>query len=159
RDNANGVGGMLDNRGTIVSAPGTGAVTLYSALNNSGSVQVQSGTLNIPANGIATGSFAVAARAALNFGNDGYTAFECMPGASLSGAGTVGFGTGLAAQFASGTTYNVTGKTIINCAENSNAGVLFQPGSRVQSLGALEIDSGLANFSTGSTITVPSFIE
>ena len=160
-NSSTGVGGIIFNQGTIVSAPGSGTVNLTAAIDNYGSLRVQSGTLNIVGNGVMGGSTSVAAGATLSFGINGYAyttdAFGSV--SSVSGAGTVDFGSGLAVQFLGGAAYNVTGKTIINTGDNSNAGVTFESGSKAQSVGALEIDSGVADFGTGSAITAASLLE
>ena len=56
----------------------------------------------------------------------------------------------------SGSTYNVSGETLIDTGGNGGANVVFTAGSNVGPLGNLTIESGVVNFSTGTTITVAS---
>src|SRR5262249_35503229 len=58
----------LNNYGTLEKSAGTGASTIGIALNSSGSVLVQSGTLSLGGGGSASGSFSVSGGATLAFG-------------------------------------------------------------------------------------------
>jgi hypothetical protein len=152
--------GTFANQGTMVVADGTGATLIWNWFSNSGSVEVKSGTLHLGAGGIVTGSVVVDAGATLLLGaNFNYDAFQFSPSASLSGAGTVDFDSGVAAYFASGANYDVTGTTVINSGGNANANVVFEQGSTVQAVGALTIQTGVINFGTGSTITPVSLTQ
>jgi hypothetical protein len=149
--------GTFLNEGTFSVDAGAATTQVRAFFNNSGRVQVNSGTLGLSGNSSATGSFVTAAGATLQLGKDfNYNINSFLSGATVSGAGTVVFGTGVAANFVAGSTYNVTGATIINTGGNSDANVVFLGGSHVPSVGALTIQSGVVDFHTGSALTVPS---
>jgi hypothetical protein len=111
-DFGGGVTAAFNNGGVLQkAAPGTGTSSLAATLANSGTVSVTSGTLTLAAGGTAAGSFAVAAGAALNFGDPaslGGARFSRAAGAGVSGAGNVTFGSG-GAEVLGG--YAVTGTT------------------------------------------------
>jgi YD repeat-containing protein len=118
----------FNNAGTLIRAGGTatGAPTFRGvALNNTGSVQVQSGELALAGGGDSTGSFQIAAGATLSF-SDGTQTLEAA--SQVSGAGTV--------VFASGT---VTIKGT------------YDPGGAATTL----INGGTADFSSGAPVTLP----
>jgi hypothetical protein len=89
-----GSGGLFDNQG-LLRKQGSDRTGIGLKINNSGSVQVNSGTLAFLADGTETGSFTVASGATLEFANHGSaasqppTVFE--PTSSLSGAGALNF--------------------------------------------------------------------
>ncbi len=62
----------------------------------------------------------------------------------------------MSANFGTGSTYNPSGTTLIATGGNDGANVVFTAGSTVGPLGNLTIDSGVVNFSTGTTITAAS---
>ena len=53
--------------------------------------------------------------------NFNYEAYTFNSAAFLSGAGSVTFGTGVSANFTSGSTYSVSGDTLINTGGNDGA--------------------------------------
>src|SRR5262249_32107610 len=126
------------------------------SITGTGKVQVNSGTLAVNGNSTITGTFTVATGATLVFDPTQYLSFLFDSGASISGAGTVRFGSETAATFAAGSSYDVTGTTVIASGSAGDANVVFSPGSSVQAVGGLTIQSGVVNFSTGSTITAAS---
>ncbi len=65
--------GTFANAGTLLKSAGTGTTTLEAALDNTGSVQVQQGTLSLQGGGVEGGSYLVLAGATLTFGNDNVT--------------------------------------------------------------------------------------
>jgi len=78
----------FSNYGRLVKTGGSGtAIFSYAPLHNSGTVEVQSGMLELGTGGVnATGAFTVAAGAILDFVGGSYT---LAPGARLDSAGTV----------------------------------------------------------------------
>jgi hypothetical protein len=144
--------GTFENDGVLTVADGSASTLMEAFFINTGKVQVNSGTLDLGRGGPETGSLNVASGATIEFGaNFNYDSFPFNFGASLSGGGTVDFGAGASANFAAGSTYNVTGTT-----EVGGNTVVFAPGSIVKSVGALTVTSGVINFSTGSTVTAAS---
>jgi hypothetical protein len=157
---------FLINQGTLKKSGGSNTTQITPFLTNSGSVQANSGTLELNGGGTATGSFAVVGGATLQFStyyNQRNTAFLFNAGSGVSGAGTVDFtgyyATGSSVStsssvFASGASYDVTGATRVD----NYATVSFLAGSTVQATGTLTIDGngGTVNFSTGSAVTVGS---
>jgi RHS repeat-associated protein len=118
----------FNNAGTLIRTNGTatGAVTFsVIALNNSGSVRVQSGTLDV-ANGDSTGSFTVAAGGTLGFAG-GVQTLEAA--SQICGAGTVRVDSGGTAHFNGNYALGPAGTTLI--------------------------DGGTADFSGGAPVTLP----
>ncbi|MGH3428126.1 MAG: beta strand repeat-containing protein, partial [Mycobacteriales bacterium] len=80
-----GSGQQFTNDGVVTKSTTSGATTVSSiAFNNSGQVEVQTGTLQIGSGGTSTGTFALGATGVLNFSGGSY-AFN--PGTSFTGAG------------------------------------------------------------------------
>jgi hypothetical protein len=102
----------FNNAGTFTKSIGTGATHVQPAFNNSGSVDVKSGTLSLDGGGTSTGAFTSEGGASLDFG--GGTHDLSSPTSSISGAGTVGF-TG--ANVTIGGSYAVMGTTSISSGE------------------------------------------
>ncbi|HWB10108.1 MAG TPA: DUF4214 domain-containing protein [Pirellulales bacterium] len=99
------------NSGAFIKSPGTGTTHIQPAFNNSGTVDVQSGTLTLDGGGTSTGSFTSESGATLNFGGGTH---NLTAASSITGAGAVGF-TGATATIAG--TYTVTGPTSISSGE------------------------------------------
>jgi hypothetical protein len=119
----------FNNAGTLIRSAGTatGAATFSGvALNNAGSVQVQSGTLDLAGGGDSTGSFTVAAGATLTFDSGGTQTLEAA--SQVGGAGTVHF---------RGGTAHILGAYDLGTAGNTL------------------IDGGTADFSGGTPATMP----
>jgi len=74
------------NAGLWRKTGGSGLTTLNDAFENSGTVEVQSGTLQLIGGGTSTGSFAILAGAVLDFGGGTH---NLNSGANVSGAGTL----------------------------------------------------------------------
>jgi fibronectin-binding autotransporter adhesin len=157
--------GTFENNGTldVTNGSATTPVQVQPYFINAGTVDVNSGTLQLVDGGSSTSSsasdkvgFNVASGATLLFGNDyNYAAYAFNSGSFVSGAGSVTFGSGVSANFASGSTYNVSGTTLIDIGGNEDD-VVFTAGSDVGPLGDLTINSGVVTFSTGNTVTVAS---
>jgi RHS repeat-associated protein len=143
---------VFNNFGTFIKAGGTG-VTGFQLfpLNNSGSMQVQSGTLALSYNGDSTGSFRVSAGATLQFGfgSGSGTNTQTLEGPSrISGAGTVVVNGGIV---------NIKGTYDLGNSGTTQAhfGEAHFTGP-VASLGkVLTIDGGTADFSSGAPVIVP----
>ena len=94
QDNAklytNSGGISVNNVGLLRKVGGAGTGTLDTvALNNAGTVQVLTGTLNLAGGGTSSGSFNAAAGAMLNFGG-GTHVITLAPASNINGAGTMG---------------------------------------------------------------------
>ncbi len=163
-DEASDPSGTFDNNGTVTVADGSASTVVQPYFLNSGTVLVASGTLQLVGSGACPWSalavkagFNVDSGATLLFGNnDSYEAYAFTSGAYLSGAGSVTFGTGVSANFATGSTYNPSGETLIATEGAAGAGAVFTGGSTVGPLGNVTIESGVVNFSTGATVTAAS---
>ncbi len=106
------------NNSGVWNVSGAGATSTVAgnvAFNNTGSVNVTSGTLELDGGGTSTGGiFLVSGGAGLNFGGPGGTIYTLGGASSVSGAGTVLFeGGGLTWDFNAGT-YSVTGTTWVS---------------------------------------------
>ena len=128
-------------------ANGLGAVRIFTSttnipFNNAGSTSVQSGTLQLGSTGTSTGSFSVAAEAALTFANN-YT----------FGAGNSASGSGLF-QFAGGTQTLATNQTFPNLTLNNPGGVEVGPGSLTVT-GLFQWISGTLSVGTKTTVSSP----
>ena len=121
--------GTFENDGTLDVADGSASTLVQTYFVNSGTVNVNSGTLHLGDGGSCTSSpapvkagFNVASGATLLFGNNfNYEAYAFNSGSYVSGAGSVTFGSGVSANFATGSTYNVSGATLIDTGGNDGA--------------------------------------
>ena len=145
-------GGTVANTGILdVADVGTTALSIgeYLTFNNSGTVNVQSGTLSLPANdsGSTTGAFVVSAGATLSFQGN----YSLATGSSVSGAGTVNFGGGGTVGVAG--TYDVTG----NSSFTGFTGAIVNFTSGITNLGnnGVSVTYGTVNFGTNN-VTVTS---
>ena len=127
---------------SLVGDGGTLAL-LVTSFSNSGSVEADSGTLQLGGTGTDAGSFSVSSGATLGF--DAGTA-TLTSESEISGAGTAEFGGGTV--YLAGT-YNVTGTTTVD-----GGTVDFQADADVSTIPTLAISAGTASFTTGDTITV-----
>jgi hypothetical protein len=86
-------GGAVNNLAgaTFRKSAGTGTSTIVGTFNNSGAVEVNTGTLSFTGGGASSGSatFAVASGATLNFGSGSNVLYTVAAGSSISGAGGV----------------------------------------------------------------------
>jgi hypothetical protein len=100
-------GATLNNAGAILKSAGSGTTTVTAALNNTGTLEVASGTLSLNGGGDNSSNFTVDVGARLAFGASSYL----LDGASsLAGAGDVSFGSDTAVLGA----YAVTGTTTVS---------------------------------------------
>ncbi len=157
-DSAGGTpsGGTFINNGTLAKTGGAGTSVLDRdiKLNNTGVIEVDSGTLSLEGGGTISGSsaFAVNSGADLDFDNHLGTAFAVPSGSSIvgSGAGTISFTSGTVAING---TYSVDGLTYVNGGEvnfNSSAstGTLIQSDGTIGGTGTLSV-SGLMTWNGG----------
>jgi len=137
-------GGTIDNTGVFTKSGGAGTTVIACptlAFNNSGTVNVTSGTLSLQGGGASTGPFTVAGGSTLDFGAGGYGVgtYALDAGSSVTGAGTGSF-SGATVTFTSGATYT-TGTTSV-----SGGSITFNgpasTGSYTQTGGALDINLG-----------------
>ena len=89
-----GGGSIFNNSGTLIKSTGSGVLLFNIALNNSGNVSVQNGTLQITATGNSAGTFNADLGAILDFSNT----YTFNNGATFSGPGTIQFDNGVAAH-------------------------------------------------------------
>ena len=130
-----GLGGTLSNAGTLRKIGGTGVTNIEVPFENSGAVQVSSGTLRIAKDAGGTGTYSVAAGATLLFDAGDH---DIDPPGQIGGAGTAEFANGVTTV---GGNYNVTGTTAVSGGLASFVGT-------IQAVGALKISGGSADFST-----------
>ena len=144
-------GGTINNAGTITktSGGGDGITRISATLNNTNTINVNSGALELENGGAHTGSFVIAAAARLEFGGGTHT---LSAPASISGGGTMHFAAGTTSV--NGGTYNVTGAT--RCASGTHT---FLGAASVTSVGTLEIVGGTLNFSSGELITTTAYTQ
>jgi hypothetical protein len=113
----------FNNAGTLQKSAGTGTTTINVFLNNTGTVDVASGTLSLPAGGSNSSSYTVETGATLTLGGGSH---GLNAASTVSGAGNVTF-SGANVTLAGG--YSVTGTTTI-----SNGTVSFDSNVTVTTL-------------------------
>ncbi|MBL8481950.1 MAG: choice-of-anchor D domain-containing protein, partial [Rhodocyclaceae bacterium] len=126
----------FDNSGTFRKSAGTGATTVQVTFNNTGNVQVQSGTVNMTGGGAHTGNFDVAAGTTLQFGGGSHTISAgaiTSPGRVLVSSGSVGITTA----------YSIAGATEITNGTLDISGGAATTGQFTQSGGTLSGSSNL----------------
>src|SRR5262249_41049393 len=97
-----GAAGVINNSGDLRKNSSSGTTTIINLVfNNSGTVEVETGTLAVTAPGESTGSMSVSAGAVLVFNSGTY---NLRSSSSVDGDGTVQFGPG---DFFAGNTDNV----------------------------------------------------
>jgi hypothetical protein len=89
--NVFGVLGTFNNAGTVRKALSSDVTTLRVVFNNSGTLDLQTGTVVLSGGGTSDGTFSAAAGATLNFGGGSHL---LTANSSVSGAGSVVFGGG-----------------------------------------------------------------
>jgi hypothetical protein len=137
--------GMVANAGLFRTMGPPATTTIATPFNNSGTVEVQSGTLNLSGGGTNSGGINVFANAALALG-DG---FNLAPGGSITGSGELLVNTRTsAANF--GGTVNLSGSNIFN------GGLANLTGNYVCSNVALVIGACTANFNSSNVISPSS---
>jgi autotransporter-associated beta strand protein len=137
--------GTVANAGLFRTIGPPATTTIEVPFDNTGTVEVQSGTLNLTGGGINAGAINVFANAVLSLGGG----FFLAPGGSISGSGQLQVSTSTA-DVAFGGTVNVGGSNIFM------GGVANLTGNYVCSNVALVIDAGVANFNSSNVISPSS---
>src|SRR5262245_26833911 len=135
----------VNNAGTFTKSTATGVSYSNIPFNNTGTITINSGSMNLNAGGTSTGSYTAAAGAALNF-NGGTHDVTLTGGKSVGGAGTIGF-TGGTTTIGGAGTYNVTGTSnvtggTVNLNLASGAGDWTQSGGALSGSGTVTVASG-----------------
>ncbi len=142
---------VLNNYGTFRKSVSSGLVDVYWAMNNTGTVDVQIGTLNLNAGGTSNGTFNVASGATLAFNGGTHS----LGSSAFTNAGSLNFAAGNVnvgdASFTNSGTINFSGGTAsfnpvtIPGTVNINGGTVNFNG-----LAASSRVSGTATFSSGT---------
>lgn len=138
----------FNNAGTFAKSTGVGTMAISPIFNNSGTVQVLTGTLSLRGGGTSSGALDVPAGATLDFRGGTHTLDS---NSSVTGAGVVSFASGTVNLLGS---YTITGNTQV-----SGGTANFNPGATIGDVGnPLTISGGTANFSSGDTITTTNLV-
>jgi hypothetical protein len=142
--------GQFNNTGTVIKSAGNdNGVTRFTAVfNNAGTLEVESGVVELDGGGTHTGTASVAAEALLEFG----AAVHGLEGGSVSGSGSVRFGNGFTEL--NGGLYAVAGTTTVVGGVH-----VFGPGVTVAPLGALTLLAGTLQLSSGASVMVASYTQ
>jgi len=145
--------GNFLNEGTLTKMAGTGdgITRITGAFNNSGSVTVTSGELDLEGGGTHSGTFSVELGGTFAFAGGMHTVNGAN--AAVGGAGTVDFSGGTAVL--NGGAYDVTGTTRVSSGGTHSIGAAVD----VTSVGALVISGGSLALSGGEPVTVPSYLQ
>lgn len=110
RSDTGGAGGPLNNAGTFLKSGGSGAATIEVRFNNTGTVRLQTGTLDLIGGGISIGSFTLEAGTTLGLG-----ASHLLGSTSgITGAGSVNLSAGsFQGTVTISGTYDITGNTVV----------------------------------------------
>ncbi len=143
--------GIFNNAGILTkeAGGGDGSTQITAGFNNSGTVSIDSGAIELDNGGGHTGVFVVAAPATLEFGSGEHT---LISGGSVSGAGTVAFAGGTT-NF-NGARYDVTGTTAV-----SNGTHMFNAAATVSSVGALLLSGGTITLSSADATTMQTHTQ
>ena len=142
------------NAGTLEQTVTTGTTNIGVTVDNSGTVSVQSGTLEFSGGGTFSGTFTVASGATLDFSGGTYTPSFMVSGASIGGAGvfeqtggTIS-GPGTLIVTASATfSGNVaeqtgTGTTLLKGATTDSGGIALDGGRVLENAGTFDVMNG-----------------
>jgi T5SS/PEP-CTERM-associated repeat protein len=137
---------VFNNYGNFVESGGDFYVQIKSAFNNSGTVDLQKGSLQLTGGGTSSGSFTGAAGTNLVIGDQTTALTTFLPASSIMTAGNVQF---------QGTPINFSGH--LNVAGTTNIiNANFLAGADLQSLGSALIVNGTATFTTGLPQALPT---
>ncbi len=145
-----GSGGTFNNSGTFTRNVGAGTYQVAFPFNNTGTVNVDTGTLGLNGGGTSTGGFVANVGAILSFNGGTHN----LNGAMVSGAGTVQLGNSTW-NLNAGSSYNVTGATTVSGSANFNVNAntnLLNVTAGSLGTGATFTISGLFNWA-GGTLT------
>src|SRR5437867_9934822 len=137
--------GTFNNGGTLRKSAGTATSTISLPLNNTGTVEMQAGTLNFSSGGMHSGPFSASNGATLQFGGGTHT-LAATASVNAPSSNVILGGTAVSL----GGTYNVTGTTTINGGTNTFSGNVTSGGN------TLTVTAGTANFNSNA-ISVASF--
>ena len=147
--NSFGTSGTFNNAGTfkVASSGGTFTAALGVAFKNSGTVNVQTGTLSLQGSdgGSTTGDFTVSSGATLEFASD----VTLASGADISGAGAVVFS---ANQFNSSGAYNISGSS-------SFTGATATFNAAVTNAGAVTVNGSSASFNAAASVASLTLLD
>ncbi|HEX2828325.1 MAG TPA: filamentous hemagglutinin N-terminal domain-containing protein [Burkholderiales bacterium] len=142
-------GGTFFNQGLYRRAAGDGSASRvgirFDNETPAASVEVQSGTLRLSGGGTSSRPFSVTGTLDFASGAGGYTVGA---GSDITGSGSVVFSAGTTAL--DGGTYNVASTQVTGGTANFNAGV------NVSNIGAVLVQSGTLNLSSGEAIAAPT---
>jgi len=143
--------GTFNNAGDLTksSGGGDGITRITATFNNTGSVEVMSGSLELENGGIHSGSFSVADLATLEFGGGTH---NLNTGSAVSGAGRMRYAGGTI-NFNAGD-YGITG--ITECAGGTTN---FFTGVTVSQVGELQITFGTLNLGSGENPTTSMYTQ
>ena len=138
-----GNAGVINNAGTLRKSAGAGITAIDVVLNNSGAVEVQSGTLRLGRAGstsssTSSGGFTVQAGAILEFAGGTH---RLTDSSFIAGGGRVRFNNATASLAGS---YNLTGDTVIDAGTaefvaDASTGTLTQSGGTLTGAGTLTV--------------------
>ncbi len=121
---------VFNNAGSVLNTGGAGVSQIGVVFNNSGTVEVRSGTLAFLGGGTHSGTFSVSPGATLQFGNGTHA---MNSGATVSGGGNVIFSKGTATlndtYTIAGTTTFSSGTTTFNVPFDAGPGAVFDGGT------------------------------
>jgi hypothetical protein len=145
--------GTINNDGLFKKSAGGGVSSITNgwALNNTGTVDVRSGTLSLNGGGTSTGAFNVSPAASLNFTGGTYT----LTGATFANTGTVNFNGGTV-NFNGSTATTVTGASTLSAGViGGNGTVIFNnltwTGGGINRSGEVVVPDGGAMSIVGNT--------
>jgi len=147
-----GARGAIYNQGTFRKSGGLGVSALTEPFSNTGTVDVETGTLSLGFGGNGSGLFQATSGATLAFGNPATqsgSTFTLAPGANVSGAG---------ALLVCGGTANLAGTVNLTGSHTFSAGTATLSGPYWMTNGILTISGGAANF-TGTGLITPAQLE
>jgi hypothetical protein len=136
----------FNNAGSFIQSNSTGTTTIGTPFFNSGTVNVQTGTLVLGLGGVSSGSFTAQVTATLNFAGGDH---NLTAASTVGGGGTVMFSGGFT-EVAGG--YNVTGSTVITGGSVDYAGTITSVGTAL-TLGGF---NNTVNFQ-GNSLSVGTF--
>jgi hypothetical protein len=132
----------LDNAGTFRNSASAGTTTIQSGIsfNNSGTVEIQGGTLALGGGGFNTGTITVPAGSTLNFSGGNFTSSGSP---SITGAGHL---------TVSGATATLAGLVIVGGTNTFSNGTANLTGNYICTNNTLNISGGTANFDGLGTV-------
>ncbi|QJW97713.1 beta strand repeat-containing protein [Frigoriglobus tundricola] len=145
-DSNSGQQGTFQNEGTVTKSLTIGTTDFNTLFDNTGTVTVKTGTLDLNGGGNATGSFKVSSGATLGFTQDQYTLGAAS---QVTGAGTVQF---LDNAFFGGSVYNLNGSFTPSKTVISGGTVNFDANTK---LATLTFTGGTLSGTANLTVTGP----